>query len=61
MNTIFEFKTGTCVNNENLDGWVISSSEAVVVGAEDLPLMRGDQIRINGDVYRKNVFIANIA
>lgn len=52
---------GTLDTNESMSGWVITSKEAVAAGAEDLPLQKGDQIKITGDVYRKGEFIGNIA
>jgi len=53
--------SGAIDTNDNLDGWVVTSQRATAEGAEDLLLIRGDQIKINGDVYRNNEFIGNIA
>lgn len=52
---------GTLESNEMLDGWIITSAIAIADGAEDVELRRGDLIRINGDVYRADELIANIA
>ena len=53
--------TGTLDSNSNMDGWVITSVHAIVDGRDDLPLINGDRIAINGDVYRANEYIGNIA
>ena len=53
--------SGTLDTNDNLDGWVISSKQAIAEGAEYLELARGDKININGDVWRGDEFIGNIA
>ena len=54
-------KTGTLDNTSNLNAWVITSEHAIVEGAEDLDLQRGDIININGDVTRNGVDLGNIA
>lgn len=41
--------------------WIITSNTAIVEGAEDEPLVKGDIIRINGDVERNGEIIANVA
>ena len=54
-------KTGTMDNTGNLDAWVITSDHAVVIGAEDLDLQRGDIINVNGDVTRNGVDMGNVS
>lgn len=53
--------SGTLDSNDNMDGWVITSSSAIVDGREDLPLRKGDRITINGDVYRADEFVGNVS
>lgn len=53
--------TGTLDSNDNLDGWVITSALASIEGREDLPLHKGDRITINGDVYRADEYMGNVA
>lgn len=57
----FTLTNGTIQASDNLDGWTITSESATVKGAEDIKLMRGDQISANGDVFRNGENIANIA
>lgn len=57
---------GTIDTNDNLDGWVITSDTAtaegcVMDGQDMLPLVKGDKIKINGDVIRGSHNIGNIA
>jgi hypothetical protein len=52
--------TGTLDTTGNLDGWVITSPRAIAEGAEDVELLQGDKIRLNGDVVRQGEIIANI-
>ena len=53
--------TGTLESNANLDGWIITSAQAHIDGRDDLPLHRGDRIALNGDVYRADEYLGNIA
>lgn len=59
--TLFDLRKGSVELNEDLNGWVITSPVAIVDGSEDMPLQKGDRININGDVYRDNEFIGNVA
>lgn len=52
---------GTLESNDALDGWIITSATAIAEGAQDVELLLGDIIRINGDVYRSGKLIANVA
>lgn len=40
--------TGTLDLTKNLDGWTITSPTAIAEGAEDVQLLRGDFIAIDG-------------
>lgn len=53
--------TGTLDSNNNLDGWVITSAHAAIDGRDDLPLIQGDRITLNGDAYRDGEYMGNIA
>ena len=59
--TIINLIAGTLQATPGLDGWRITSEQAIAAGAEDVPLHRGDYISINGNVYRGGCCIANIA
>lgn len=57
----FKLKTGTLDTSSNLDAWIITSEFAAVEGNEDIQLQQGDIIKINGDVYRGNEYLGNLA
>ena len=59
--TIINLIAGTLQATPGLDGWRITSAQAIAEGAEDVPLSRGDYISISGNVYRYGQCIANIA
>ena len=59
--TTIRLTRGTLEPNDNMDGWVITSEMAISQGSNDLPLLCGDKIRINGDVYRNGEFLGNIS
>jgi len=59
--TIINLIVGTLQATPGLDGWRITSAQAIAEGAEDVPLSRGDYISISGNVYRDGQCIANIA
>lgn len=56
-----KLRTGTLDSNSSMDGWIITSAHARVDGRDDLPLVKGDRILINGDVYRAGEYMGNIA
>lgn len=49
----FRLINGVFDINDNMDGWVIISDHAVVEHNEDMPLRKGDQIDLNGNVRRR--------
>ena len=53
--------TGMLESNSNVDGWIITSDYAMVDGRGDLPLVKGDRITLNGDIYRDDEYMGNIA
>jgi hypothetical protein len=59
MKTI-KLTDGTMDQNDNLDGWIITSATATAQGAEDVELELGDRIDINGVVRRNGDMIARI-
>lgn len=61
MMTKIKLTNGALRANDTLDGWVITSAEALVEDNEDMPLQRGDRINVNGDVYRGEEYIGNIS
>ena len=56
-----KLSTGTLDSNSNVDGWIITSAHARVDGRDDLPLVKGDRITLNGDIYRGDEYMGNIA
>jgi len=52
--------TGTLEPTDTLDGWIITSDHASAVGADDVPLRRGDIVTATGDVVRDGRVVANI-
>lgn len=58
--TTIKLTQGTMDVAENMDGWVITSTTAIVDGAEDMPLEKGDYIDTNGDVYRDGEHLGNV-
>ena len=61
MSKTIKLVNGTMDSNGNLDGWIITSTKAVVDGAEDIALRKGDRITADGDVYRGEEFLGNVA
>jgi hypothetical protein len=66
--TNINLTTGTMDTNDNLDGWVITSDTASYIITDDpeygdlnVYMYKGDRITVDGDVWRGNRPVANIA
>ncbi len=61
ITTIFRLLKGKYEVAPNLDGWIITSDVATTERNEDILLLHGDKITIDGDIIRNGDIIANIS
>ena len=58
--TVFRLLSGSFEVADDMSGWVITSQTAIPEDRDDLLLEKGDQIDINGRVYRESEWIAQL-
>jgi len=58
---VIKLISGTLDSSNDMSGWIVTSQSAIAEGAEDMPLQKGDRVSLNGDVWRGDELLGNIA